>query len=114
MLTEGDYSFEYFKKNARDNLQAYKDLLCRLRELSKFTVLELMQQRKKQGYELINVNELTDSIQNHCERNHVTKDSKVAIFRFSGQDYRMICHMVDNVFHVLSFDFNHSAYDHGS
>ena len=115
MLNEGNYSFEFFKKNKRDHIQAYQDLLNRFQELSRFAVLDLMSLDKKQGYELINVSELKANIQNHLEKNGITKDSKVAIFRFSSsQKYRIVCHMVDNVFHVLAFDFDHSAYNHGS
>lgn len=114
MLTKGDYSFEYFKKDTRGSSEAYRDLLDKFQKLSEITVLELMGQGKKQGFELLDVCMLADTIQNHCENNQITKDSKVAIFRFSSQKYRMICYMVDNVFHVLAFDFNLSAYNHGS
>lgn len=114
MLRKGDYSFEYFKKNKSDNLQAYRDLLDKFYELSQFSMLKLMQLDKKQGFELIDICKLKAKLQKHCEAHQITKDSKVAIFRFSSQDYRMICQMDDNVFHVLAFDFDFSAYDHGS
>lgn len=113
MMMSGDYSFEYFKKNKSVNLKAYQDLLNKLQVLCRLNMHELMQQNKKVGYELLNVCELTDKMQNHCELQQITKESKVTIFRFSNQKYRMICHMNDNVFHVLAFDFDFSAYNHG-
>ena len=78
MLTKGDYSFEYFKKDTRGSSEAYRYLLDKFQKLSEITVLELMGQGKKQGFELLDVCVLAATIQNHCENNQITKDSKVA------------------------------------
>ena len=46
----------------------------------------------------------------------VSRDSFLTVFRFGGNDYRLICKtdlQHPNILHVIAFDFDFSAYSHG-
>ncbi|MBR1736421.1 MAG: hypothetical protein IJ736_05325 [Firmicutes bacterium] len=43
----------------------------------------------------------------------ISRDSKLTVYRFGKNNYRIICKHKDNIMYVIRFDFDYSAYDHG-
>lgn len=112
-----DYNFNYFESSrAREELSARIALDELLEELSKNTWQELTQRSKYQkgGFEKIPYSSCKESIFNKFK---ITPDTSIYSFRFGkGDAYRLLgikptsCHKLN----ILGYDFDYSAYDHGS
>lgn len=109
ITTNKKYNINYFNK-ARDKAKAYGALFYIIDVLQNRSWLESMNSDKKSGFETIPYKELKFSPKNFT----LTKDDKLLVVRFCRDNYRMIGMKEDNVFHVFGFDFNYSAYNHGS
>lgn len=115
MTSNNRYSFK--KVDAGNKTNAYEKFIGKLAELSGIDVIEAHQLGKIRGMEKIPYKQLSESMKQICiDTGIVSKDSKVAVFRFNNQNYRMICKddiMHPNLMHIIAFDFDFSAYDHG-
>ena len=113
------FNFDYFK-DMRIRHDAYKTLCDRLQELSAYDVMTLRGMSKQQGCEAIPYSDFNDSFQAVLNKVEiVSKDSKLLIFRFNKGNYRIIVKSGildkhENILHIIGFDFDYSAYDHGS
>lgn len=109
------YSFSSVPVGEKNN--AYQALVEKLIELSGMSINEAQLRGKKLGAERIPYAQLSDSFQSICDNsNIVSKDSKVVVFRFCKQQYRIICKddiNHPNLMHIIGFDFHFNAYDHG-
>lgn len=110
-----NYTFHYFGKNIRENLSARELLDNLLIEISKNGLVELGLRNKSQlgGFEAIPLAQIKPCI---YKKINLTPDTSLLVFRFSG--YRMITYKPsdsgNDVLYILGYDFNYSAYDHGS
>lgn len=111
-------NFSFKQLDTREKAVAYDELFTRLNELSKINVTQAHNMGKISGMEKLPYSQLEQNMQQICDGTGiVTKDSKVVVFRFHNQKYRMICKddiMHPNLMHVIAFDFGFSAYNHGS
>lgn len=114
LTTNKNFNFEFFSNNTHDLLAAKAAILDRLQELSQKSWLYWQGLSKRQGIEML----LSDDIRFSPSGYSLSGDEKVIVFRFSfsGTDCRIIgvkkspC----SVFYIIGFDFDHSAYNHGS
>ena len=84
-----------------------------MQEISRHTLLELRDRGKESfgGFEKLP----RARIQFRPSWN-LPEDENVLIFRFKSSDYRMLCvkDKKREVLYIIGFDFDFSAYDHGS
>lgn len=103
--------------NQRDKADAFEDLIVRLKDLSSISATEARDRGKQLGLEKIPYSMCSTSLQQICDTSGiVSNDSKLTIFRFYQNNYRLICKddiNHPNIMHVLAFDFDFSAYSHG-
>lgn len=97
---------------------AYEALLNKLNYLCRIDIGEAGRRGKKLGAERIEYKQLSASFQRVCDTSAiVSKDSKVVVFQFGKHNnYRLICKddlNHSNLMHIIGFDFDFSAYDHG-
>ncbi len=109
------YCFHYL--DIRNRLSAFEKLLEKLKELSQIDLMTAQERGKISGCEKIKYSDLYEPMQNICKGTGiVTNDSKVTVYRFCNQNYRLICKddiNHSNLQHVIAFDFDFSAYNHG-
>lgn len=70
--------------------------------------------RKNSGLEAIPIYQFKKCFKNAV---NAKPDEKLFLQRFAGQDYRLIMYKspdIDNLMYIIGFDFDHTAYDHGS
>ena len=107
------HSFVHFDKGKqRDKLPAYESLLDKLTQLSSTSMLELSGISKNTAFETLSYNQFNENLKNVFQRCELPPDSKLTVFRFCNQQYRIICSSDDNIFYIIAFDFNYSAYKH--
>lgn len=117
VTTERNYTFERFNESLRLGLRARQSLDDLLVELSSHTLRDLGMRRKDQfgGFEMIPVSQIKTCL---CKRSDLTPDVSVWVFRFCKSQYRLIAYKYagnnENVLYILGYDFDYSAYDHGS
>ena len=113
------FSFTYLTTNNKYNFKSCDDkdkldLLIRLEELSKHELIYWMNLGKKNGTELLPVNEIKFKPNNII----LSSDQKAIVFRFGKgkNDCRLICIKTGNcpILHIIGFDTNFKAYNHGS
>jgi hypothetical protein len=111
-------NFCFKQLDSSEKIIAYDKFLSRLNELSQINAAEAHNLGKIRGMEKIPYSQLHKNMQQICDGTGIiTKDSKIVVFRFNNQKYRLICKddiMHPNLMHVIAFDFNYSAYDHGN
>lgn len=107
------YNFEYFKNQKRDELEVRRALDALLEYLSQQKWITIIQSSKRGmgGYESIYYNMFKFSPKG-CV---ITNDEKISVIRFGKDDsFRLIGKWEEPIFYVFGYDFDHSAYDHGS
>ena len=117
LTTNSKYNFDVFAKDKSKKCLAYEELIKKMQYLSQFNVAESAMLGKKLGSESFPVNQFSKPIQEICKGvDIISGDSKLVVFQFCNHGYRLICKndiMHANLMHVIAFDFNFSAYDHG-
>ena len=115
MTSNNRYGFKQIAVG--DKIAAYESLFSRLEELSRIDVVQAHNLGKIQGMEKIPYVQLSRSMQMICDGTRiVTRDSKIVVFRFCNQKYRLLCKddiTHPNLMYVIAFDFDFSAYNHG-
>ena len=108
------HSFTFFNKGkTRDVIPVYESLLSKLKHLSSIPILELAEVGKTAAFETLPYSNFNEHLQHLFHASGIPRDAKLTVFRFHNQQFRMICSSNDNVFYIIAFDFNFSAYDHG-
>ena len=116
MTSNSRYNFDYFVNSQKRESETIKaNLYDRFEQLSKMTWLELAGLPKKQGFETIPIDSL------NFQPSHFSsgQEKKAVVFRFkgvNGKDCRIIGIKEEHcsaVYHVIGYDFDYSAYDHG-
>lgn len=115
MTRNKNYSFD--KVAVGDKIAAYEALLGKLNDLCGININEARLRGKKLGAERIPYTQLSTSFQGVCDTSAiVSKDSNVVVFQFGNHNYRLICKddiNHSNLMHIIGFDFDFTAYDHG-
>lgn len=109
-----NYNFEYFTHNVRDKNKAHESFLRWIAKVQDQTWLELTQQNKRTGLETLENHRF--SFQGKDIQKYVSPDTKMYVFRFHSEKYRIIGFKdsrCSNTLHIVGFDFDYSAYDHG-
>lgn len=117
LTSNGTHSLAYFGKDFRKSQDAHAALIERMQELCQLTISEARARGKISGSEHIPYKQLRKSMQGICDTVEIiSKDSDLTVFRFRQNDYRILC-KADlnhaNLMHIIAFDFDFSAYDHG-
>lgn len=105
--------FKYFEKDVKKSKLAYESFFQRISELSQLEMKEVINLPKNIGLETIPYKEFKACFSGIDEI--VSNDSKLTVFRFNNNNYRIICKQDinhQNIFYVLGFDFDFSAYKH--
>lgn len=111
LTTNKGYNFEYFK-DENDKKIVMLFLVERMKEITATSYLQWSGKSKNCG------NEMLEFWQINVKPNalELSKAEKVIVFRFFQQKYRALCIRQDRcpILYVIGFDFNHTAYHHGS
>lgn len=110
------YTFDYYNnKQKNDRSKAINELYNRLFEISHMTWEELKALDKKRGYENLPYGEIGFSILHEVELK-ISKDSNIQIIRFDKGTKRILGIKQKScpILHIIGFDFDYSAYNHGS
>ena len=109
------YSMRFFK-GGTEKANAFDALFDRLTELSQVSVKSIQGYPKESGFEKIPWNQLNTSVQQICDNvDVVSRDSKLTVFRFGSQKYRLLCKddvIHSNLMYVIALDLDFSAYNH--
>lgn len=111
------HSFEYFERDVRNAHRAYEALFSKMKSLCQTDISAAYQVGKIQGCEPIPYCRLSETMRSICDTVEIiSRDSSLLVFRFCQNDYRLLCKSDlnhPNLLHIIGFDFNFSAYDHG-
>lgn len=121
-------SFKYSIKNknytikkvveARDKCnKIMKNLFQKYEEISNLTWKELQNRPKETGYEMIPISRFYIKLDNIKDDLNLSEDSKIIVFRFHNQDYRLLgvrSQECSSILYIIGYDWDYSAYDHGS
>lgn len=103
--------------NKANNEAVYKSLFEKMYEASAYHLAGLRMLGKIRGSEPIPLKQFSDSVQNILTSVPIIdKESKMDVMRFGSQNYRLICKsdpVHNNILHIIAFDLDFSAYDHG-
>lgn len=118
LTTNGNFNFSYFGRDIRKSKEAYEKLLERMIELCNQDMSTAKSRGKIQGCEPIPYKQLSQSMQIICNAIEIiAKDSSLSVFRFGQNNYRLLCKtdiIHPNLLHIIAFDFDFSAYNHGT
>lgn len=112
LTSNSDHNFSYFKKNKNECIKSKAALYDRIEEITKESWMYWYNQSKFTGIETLPVKSITFKPSGY----EFSDGDKVIVFRFNGNDGRIIGFKIDSspFYYVIGFDFDHSAYDHGS
>lgn len=111
------YTIEQITKKTKEkcNDKIYY-LFEKLEELSKTKLVDFQNKPKSVGYEMIPLNQFKLKIDSNTMKElKLTNDSKIIVFRFGKQNYRMF--MIQSkvcpaLLYLIGYDWDYSAYDH--
>ena len=83
-----------------------------------FKKLEELQNRPHEtGYEMIPISEFKISFESIKRELQLSDDSKIIVFRFNSQNNRLLgvrSKECNSILYIIGYDWDYSAYDHGS
>ncbi|ERL26421.1 MULTISPECIES: hypothetical protein [unclassified Leptotrichia] len=106
-----NYNFNRFK-NSKESNEAKGIVLDKLMDIQLKSWLDLHQQNKRTGIETLSIENINFSPYDY----ETSKDQKVYVFRLNSQNWRMIgikSEINTDVLHIIGFDFDFTAYNHG-
>ena len=112
LTTSKNYTFSSFANDMRKEMEARRALSSLVIELSSLSWYDILCLKKNArcGFEQLQLSDLNFSPNGYF----FASDEKVAVFRFGNQKYRMIGIMKEDTLHIIGYDFDYSAYNHGS
>lgn len=115
MTENKKYSFRCFR-DSKEELEAYRYFHEKIKKLSKKRIIDIINYTKVQGFEKLSYSMFNENFKTILDNSGiVSKDSRLTIFRFAQNDYRIICKediYQSNIMHIVGFDFDYSAYKH--
>lgn len=116
------FNFQYITTDDQYNLSGrieknvYKDLISALHKFSQNSWEELKKKSKYNGgFEMLEYGRMKPLIANKIKNKPLTNDTKLYVFRFGGNKYRMIGYKSNRckaAMHILGFDIDYSLYKH--
>lgn len=112
LTTNNAYNFDYFKRDTNNKNNARMGILSKLEKMCSMTWKELFALPRELGveYEMISPSFKPKGYD-------LRKGEKIIISRFRANDFEGriigIKHPHCSIFHVIGYDFDFSAYDHG-
>lgn len=115
LTTNKKYTFGFFKKDMRNEVKAWQGLSAIVNDLcsSQWDKVLLRSKEEKHGVEILNHAQIKFSANGYT----FSDDQNVIVFRFgAGNGYRLlgVKGTNSNVLYVIGYDFDYSAYNHGS
>lgn len=118
ITSDSSYNLEFIKNAGGNGKSIYNDLLSFLQRVSQSSWEELRTKGKKNGgFETLECSIFKKSITRNITHKNLTDDTKLYVFRFGGNKYRLVGYKSNSckaALHILGFDFDHSLYNHGS
>jgi len=115
ITTNNKYGIGYHKDKT-EKLKMMEDMMEKLSEVSNYSLRDLYVKGAIQGCESIPYANFHENAQRAFNGSGiVSRDSKLIVFRFCQNKYRMICKVYPDdtsTLCVLGFDFDYSAYPH--
>lgn len=113
-LTTNKEFTSYYFSDVNDRRIAIENIYNRLTEIGMYNWLHWYENGKRQGLETLSADELRFS----PSGKELTPDEKVIVFRvksYAGKDGRILGIREDGcpILHIIGYDFNFSAYNHG-
>ncbi len=116
LTTNNKYNFEFYKNsNATEKNSVAAKLVEKLDEMSKRSWVELFLNSKENGgLEQLSYDIVRFKPFNYNSEGILSEDTKYTIMRFDSDDKRIIGIKRSGcpIYHIIGFDFNHSAYPH--
>lgn len=94
-----------------------KKLFERLEEISNLTWIELQNRPKEASYETIPISQFKIDLTSIKNDLNLSDDSKIIVFRFNNQNARLLgvrSQECSSILYVIGYDWDFSAYHHGS
>lgn len=117
ITTNKRYNFEYFKKDRHNKWKTLSQLYDKILILSGKTWREILDSSKKNllGFECLPYERIRFNTPEEKYLN-LSKDTNIYIFQFGSGDFRLLGAKRDGcpILHIIGFDFDFSAYDHGN
>ena len=115
LTTNKTHNFDYFKGDLRQELSARQGLSDLVKDLcsTAWTKALLRRKNEKHGTETLSMEELRFAANGY----QFSSDQKVIVFRFGNNSgFRLlgVKGNESNVLYVIGYDFDYSAYNHGS
>lgn len=86
-------------------------------EISSLTWKELQNRPKETGYEMIPISEFSINLDSIKKELNLSDDSKIIVFRFNNQNCRLLgvrSYECSSILYIIGYDWDYSAYNHGS
>lgn len=115
LTNSNDHNYEYFGSDKTNELKSRKDLVKLLEEITSNNWVVLGQRNKYQkgGFEKMSWSDFSGFSAKNIT---IPADQNIYVFRFNQQNDRVFGFKNSKccTFHIIGFDFNFSAYDHGN
>lgn len=112
-----DYKIEKITKAKEKTNKTVQKLFEKLEEISNLTWTELQNRPKETGYEMIPISEFRINLENIKKDLNLSDDSKIIVFRFNNQKCRLLgvrSQECSSILYIIGYDWDFSAYNHGS
>ena len=112
-----NYKIEKITKSKDRTNKTVQKLFERLEEISNLTWKELQNRPKETGYEMIPISQFRINLENIKKDLNLSDDSKIIVFRFNSQKCRLLgvrSQECSSILYIIGYDWDYSAYDHGS
>ena len=111
MTSNKKFTLDYFADDVRSKSQAMEGIFELIHEISSHDWTEILSRRKKSfgGCESIWAKQIKFSPSGYT----LSDDEKIFVFRFKHK-FRLLGIQDKDILYVIGYDFDHSAYNHGS
>lgn len=111
LTTNNTYRFKSIS-NYREKCKAFEELFKKIDEIQNTPWIDFGMRSRNSGYEMLRSN----SVYFNPKNEEQIKSEKYISIRFAQNKYRIIAIKSKNkpVLHIIGFDLNYNAYNHGS
>lgn len=111
------HTIEHILESKGNNKKTIKNLFKKFEELSNLKWTDFINKPREVGYEMIPISEFKINLDNIKKSLNVSDDTKIIVFRFDNQDKRLLgikSKECNSILYVIGYDWDYSAYNHGS
>ncbi|MCI8640698.1 MAG: hypothetical protein HFJ59_02335 [Clostridia bacterium] len=116
-INNRDYTIKNITTAKKKCNREIENLFKKLEEITNLTWKELQNRPKQTGYETIPISEFNICLDNIKQDLNLSDDSKIIVFRFNSQKSRLLgvkSYECSSILYIIGYDWNFSAYNHGS